>query len=65
MIVSCALCGEDMDADSPGAYQRVVGWQRNKGHTSLRLRKRLHEYAHKTCVDSRRKGRPGQGTLDV
>lgn len=68
MRVLCALCGDEMDADRPGAYQRVTGWETRRkggGTNAIKLRKPLHEFAHKTCVEASAKGRRGQAALDV
>lgn len=66
MIVKCALCRREVDADTPGVYEHVSGWsqRRAKGGTnSLRIRVSSHSYAHKTCVEAHAKGRKGQETL--
>lgn len=69
MRVKCDMCGEEMDADLLGAYQRVEGWEvRNRkggGTNSLRMREPKHRYAHKTCVEEASRGRRGQASLGI
>lgn len=68
MIVKCVMCGEDVDADKPGTYRKVTGWESRRtggGTNALRMRQPLHEYAHHTCVDMASRGRKGQDSFAI
>lgn len=68
MMVPCEMCDEPVDADALGTYALVQGWEVNRkggGTNALRLRKPLHHYAHKTCVEAASRGRKGQTSLAV
>jgi hypothetical protein len=67
-MVSCAICGERVDADALGTYHRVQGWEvrRKQGGTNaLKLRESLFEFAHRTCIEAAARGHKGQGRLDL
>ncbi len=67
--VPCHFCGEPVDAVSRTTWRRVVGWERKaqastrKSGSDIALREPRDEYACPDCVDRRRAGVVGQGTL--
>jgi hypothetical protein len=66
MLAYCHFCGESLDADRPGVYQYVEGWERRRaqgGTNAVRLPKRLTRYACHSCIEIRVHGLEGQSEL--
>lgn len=60
----CQFCGEPVNPELD--WRRVVGWERRRaqgGTNAVALREPLGQWACRTCIDLRRSGHAGQGTL--
>jgi hypothetical protein len=56
MRTHCTFCGATLDADAPGTYQWVSGWERRRkqgGTNALRLAERQGKWACPACIDER------------
>lgn len=68
---TCPFCGNTVDPDGKGTWQRIDGWQRiagvrasgKHGGSDISLRRTRQEWAHGSCVKLARDGRIGQESL--
>jgi hypothetical protein len=66
MQATCEFCAEPLDADKPGTYQHVSGWEQRRaqgGTNAIRLPQRALRFAHGPCVDLAVRGLSRQGVL--
>jgi len=53
-LVACALCGEPVNPESVGVYQRTSGWVQRReggGGHGVSLPEREAKWAHRHCVE--------------
>lgn len=70
----CAICGEEINPNSRGVWQKCVGWTRvagtrqsgKHGGSDVRSRELLQEWAHDHCLTRLKQGvAAGQADLGV